>query len=401
MIHVIDNKQCCGCNACEQACPKHCIAFKIDAEGFHYPVVNEQNCIDCHLCEKVCPMLNKAKPVQPLSTEAIKFNDEKKRLESSSGGVFTAVAEMIIRKGGVVFGASFTPEWDVVHTYTESIEGLRAFRGSKYVHCNTNNSYSKVKQLLKEDRWVLFSGTPCQVRGLLLYLRRPYEKLLTADFICHGVPSPAVFKTYVNQEVERYNQKHSCDSSLVAVRFRDKVRGWKKFCFSITVEHDGKTVDWPIFDSAYMKGFGADLFLRPSCHQCPAKNFSSGADLTLADYWRIEAQHPEMDDDKGTSLVAVHTSKGLACLSELNSIERMNVDYAEAYQIQTALFHSMPMTPKRAEFWASDWMHDFIQVTNKIADRKTFKQHIILKSKALLRGLGVKKLFAQFSKRYR
>ena len=179
----------------------------LDEEGFAYPLVDTDACIDCHLCEKACPIINPGEPVVPLVSEAITFNDEKKRIASSSGGAFTAIAEEVIARGGVVFGAKWTEDWHVVHDYTETIEGLAAFRGSKYVQCDTSDSYTKVRDFLKSERWVLYSGTPCQIRGLKLFLRKDYDKLITVDFICHGVPSIKVLHAYVKDEIQNYVRK--------------------------------------------------------------------------------------------------------------------------------------------------------------------------------------------------
>lgn len=416
MINVLDNKQCCGCNACEQVCPTHCIDFIYDSEGFKYPIVNENKCIDCHLCEKVCPMINIGTPTEPLSSEAMIFNDTEKRIESSSGGVFTAIAEETINRGGIVFGASFTKDWNVIHTSAETIKDLKKFRGSKYVQSDTLDTFSQVKKHLKEDRWVLYSGTPCQIRGLLLYLRKPYDKLITADFICHGVPSHKVLWAYIQNEISLYSlkqekiaenkfkdistrQTNKSSYTVKDIRFRDKMNGWKKFCFALTLEKSSsdskqgtEIVTLPCLKSAYMKGFGKNLFLRPSCYDCPAKNFTSGSDITLADYWRVEEQHPEMDDDKGTSLISINTKKADKYLSAISTLRRMSVDFTSAYKIQTALFHSMPMTEDRKEFWNSNWENDFINVVNKIADRKTLTQRLVLTAKFILRSLGIKKL---------
>jgi len=428
MIDVLDNRRCCGCNACIQACPHKCIGYTIDNEGFKYPVVDKEKCTNCHLCEKVCPMLNIGKKNTPLSVEAMRIKDEAKRIESSSGGIFTALAEEVIRRKGVVFGASFTEDWNVVHTYTETIEGLKNFRGSKYVQCDTQDAFQQVKYFLLQDRWVLFSGTPCQVRALHLFLRKPAAKLLSVDFICHGVPSHKVLMSYLREEIQQYARKRGKNSVLLSsnpssisetgvpnddqvqlrdIRFRDKTLGWKKFSFALTLAEasaDGKsnTVLLPhiLNNSAYMRGFGANLYLRPSCHECPAKGFTSGSDFTLADYWRIEIQHPEMDDDKGTSLVAIHTPKAEDFLSNILCVERKKVDSDEAYRIQYALYRSMPIHPSRSEFWASDWKNDFICIVNRIVERKTVRQRIILTIKFILRTIGVKKLLSKFSKRY-
>lgn len=188
MIRIVDKRDCCGCSACVQRCPKHCITLQEDAEGFLYPYVDESSCIDCGLCEKVCPMLHSGEPRKPLVVYAARNRNEKVRLQSSSGGVFTALAETVVHEGGVVFGVCFDEKWEVVHTYADNCDELVKFRGSKYVQSKMGDCYQQVETFLKAGRKVLFSGTPCQIRGLKLFLRKEYENMLAVDVICHGVP---------------------------------------------------------------------------------------------------------------------------------------------------------------------------------------------------------------------
>lgn len=203
MIFIQDKKECCGCSACASVCPKNCITMSEDSEGFLYPHVDESVCIDCHLCERVCPMINHGKDREPLAVYAAKNSNETIRMQSSSGGIFTLLAERVIDEGGVVFGASFNDRWEVVHDHVETKEELAKFRGSKYVQSKIGDNYRKVKLFLSEGRNVLFSGTPCQISGLKKYLRKDYDNLLAVDFICHGVPSPGVFRTYLQEEINR------------------------------------------------------------------------------------------------------------------------------------------------------------------------------------------------------
>lgn len=203
MINIQDKKDCCGCSACASVCPKHCITMSEDSEGFIYPCVDESVCVDCHLCERVCPIINYGNDREPLAVYAAKNPDESIRMQSSSGGVFTLLAERVIDEGGVVFGATFNDRWEVVHDYVETKEELAKFRGSKYVQSKIGDSYQKAKAFLKNNRKVLFSGTPCQIAGLKKYLRKDYDNLLAVDFICHGVPSPGVFRTYLQEEIDK------------------------------------------------------------------------------------------------------------------------------------------------------------------------------------------------------
>ena len=199
MIHIESKELCCGCNACFQVCPKHCISMNEDKEGFLYPCVDVNICIDCHLCEKVCPVINQKEHHTPVGVYAAKNKDEEARMKSSSGGVFILLAEKILSEKGVVFGARFDQNWEVVHDFAEDLKGVVEFQGSKYVQSRVGDSYKNAEEFLKQGKRVLFTGTPCQVAGLRLFLRKEYENLLTVDFVCHGVPSPKVWRMYLKE----------------------------------------------------------------------------------------------------------------------------------------------------------------------------------------------------------
>lgn len=317
MINILDKQDCCGCSACIQVCPKQCITMLEDKEGFLYPQVNTYDCIDCHLCEKVCPVLHSGKPRKPLNVYAAKNKDEKIRLQSSSGGVFSSLAEAIINAGGVVFGAKFDEEWKVVHGYTETKDEIADFRGSKYVQSWMGDNFSKVKYFLDNGRKVLFSGTPCQVAGLKRFLRKPYENLLTVDFICHGVPSPKVWRMYLKELLENHsvssNPMSKKSVSIENISFRDKRLGWKKFScvFMLSISDENgekKTISLSemFSENTYMKGFLENLYLRPACHHCPVKCLSSGSDITIADFWGMDKVLCDKDDDLGYSVMLLN-----------------------------------------------------------------------------------------------
>ena len=201
MIKITKLVDCCGCASCVQVCPKKCISFSEDKQGFRYPLVNESICIDCGSCERVCPMLIDRVKTTPIIVYAAKNRNELIRRASSSGGIFSFLAERVLSEGGVVFGAKFDDNWEVVHDYTESIDGLASFRGSKYLQSRIEDNYQKVKFFLQNGRKVLFSGTPCQIAGLKSFLQRDDGNLITIDFVCHGVPSPKVWRKYLEEKV--------------------------------------------------------------------------------------------------------------------------------------------------------------------------------------------------------
>ena len=196
-----------------------------DHEGFLYPEGDSTVCIDCGMCEKVCLVINPNEPREPLAVYAAKNTNEKIRLKSSSGGIFTLLAEQIISEGGVVFGAKFDEHWNVIHSYAEKQESLEDFRGSKYVQSVIGDNYKYVKQFLLEERKVLFSGTPCQIAGLKRYLQKEYENLLTVEVVCHGVPSPKVWRDYLDyKRAKRVTGKNSVSKSVMSPLRRPKIR---------------------------------------------------------------------------------------------------------------------------------------------------------------------------------
>ena len=342
MIQISNKSKCCGCTACVSICPKQCITMREDEEGFLYPMVDSSLCIDCNLCKKICPELHSKERREPLNVYAAKHKNEQVRLASSSGGIFTLLAERIIDENGVVFGARFNSNWNVIHDYTETKKGLTAFRGSKYVQSYMGNCYQKVKFFLQQGRKVMFTGTPCQIAGLKNYLRKDYDNLLTVDVVCHGVPSPKVWRIYLN-EIARKGGKNSVlfhpiseKQEIKSINFRSKSTGWKKYSFALTLsettadEEKNTVLLSSIFtENPYMNAFLSNLSLRPSCYDCPAKSGKSGSDITIADFWGIEEVLPEFDDDKGISLILSYTEKGIYWLKGLNC-EYTKVDYQTA-----------------------------------------------------------------------
>ena len=401
MIQIKNKKDCCGCSACVQRCPKHCISLKEDAEGFLYPQVDESTCIDCGLCEKVCPILHQHESNKPLFVYAAKNRDGKIRMSSSSGGVFTALAETVISEGGVVFGACFDDKWEVMHTYADTLEGLSKLRGSKYVQSRMEFCYQQAETFLKAGRKVLFSGTPCQISGLKLYLRKGYENLLTVDIVCHGVPSPGVWRKYLKEQVALLREKntvllrpiHGRDALVEGISFRDKSLGWKKYSFALvlsTTNGSGEKFSFcsriPFTENTFMRGFLANLYLRPSCYACPAKCGKSGSDITIGDFWGIEHVKPEFDDDKGMSCVLVNTDQGYKMVAWIDKVERLTVDYGDVYRYNPALEESVKMTKKRERFYVA--FAESRRLT-KIVYKLTRKP-LILRCKILIYRLLVK-----------
>lgn len=347
MITISKKELCSGCHACANACPKNCIQMISDEEGFWYPQIDKKECIDCGLCEKVCPIIHKWQPDDSRNTTAmaaINLNEEI-RLKSSSGGIFTLIAEEIINQGGVVFGAAFTDDFKAVHHIcVDNTDDLEKLRGSKYVQSKIGNTYQEVKEYLDRGQKVLFTGTPCQIGGLYSYLRKPYDNLYTQDLICHGVPSPMVWEKHLEE------RERKAASTTQRMFFRHKKYGWKTY--AVLFEFSNNTAYVRKFpEDSFMKAFLSNLCLRPSCYNCSFKTVNRQADITLADFWGVQYALPEMDDDKGTSIVMLHSSKGEKLFQYIkDNIKLETVNPYEIIKYNSAAIKSCEPNKKREGF---------------------------------------------------
>lgn len=372
MIIISDKHTCCGCSACVQICPIQCINFDEDEKGFRYPKVNQKRCVDCGLCEKVCPMLKQGEGnvqiennfvapsgeirngVKPLLVCAAMNPSIDTRIQSSSGGIFSMLAEFVLKEGGVVFGARFNNKWEVVHDYVgdeesfiSQLSALKTFRGAKYSQSSIGDCYKKAQDFLKGERKVLFSGTGCQIAGLKLFLRKEYDNLLTIEIACHGVPSPRVWREYL-----KYVSKGKEISDII---FRDKRNGWNDYGLSIK-SVGGEIFYERAFANDYMQCFLNDLCVRPSCSNCPAKAGKSGADLLIGDFWGIDGMHPEVYDNKGCSLVIAYSERGKQVFESLNA-NYMETTYEEAYRYNPCIIHSLHGSRFAPIFWRNYKKH--------------------------------------------
>ena len=377
MIEIKDKSQCCGCEACVQRCPKRCISLVEDKEGFLYPQVDKKVCVECGLCEKVCPIINQFTERQPRVVYAAINPDSDVRYSSSSGGIFSALADAVLSQGGVVFGVCWDRDWLLIFDYAESKEDLSRFRGSKYLQAYVGDAYVKAEQFLKSGLQVLFTGTPCQIAALKRYLKRDYDNLLAVDVICHGVPSSGVFRSYLSEEIAQVadrQQKNSVSLSskphiaernmlntagwhIEDIQFRDKRLGWKKFSFTLrlaeaSAEGDGNTVSlsYPLDENIFMKGFLRDFYLRPSCYSCLAKSGRSGSDITLGDFWGINELKPDIDDDRGISAITINSDKGALWFDKL-SLQRYVMSYDDLCRYNPAFVRSVASPPQRTKFF--------------------------------------------------
>lgn len=345
MIDLKNKYDCCGCYACNSICPKQCISMKVDNEGFWYPEIDLKSCINCGLCEKVCPQLNDLDYINNIYSYACKNKNINEKEKSSSGGVFGVIAKYVIENNGVVFGAAFNEKFELEHCYVDSIREYKKLRGSKYVQSKIGNSYLETKKYLEEGRLVLFSGTQCQIKGLNLFLNNKYDNLITIDVVCHGVPSPKVFSKYIKEKTFKYK------SNIENVEFRNKKLGWENFMFSIEFTNK-KKYERVFFKDVYMKGFLENLYLRPSCYLCKSKNFSSGSDFSLADYWGIKNVNKDFYDESGVSAVICNNENSREILKKISSnLDIIDTDINNIVNNNPCVIRPSKYNNKRNEFF--------------------------------------------------
>lgn len=344
MINISEKSKCTGCGACQNVCPKNCIEMVTDAEGFLYPKVQKEYCINCHLCEKVCD--KQGKIISNYSEHAFGAisNLENIREQSSSGGIFSLFADYVLDQGGIVFGAYFNDNWSVEHGYVNTKNDIIKLRGSKYVQSDIEYAYKEVKKFLELGKRVLFTGTGCQIKGLKSFLEKDYENLICQDIVCYGVTSPSLFKKYLELLRNRYK------SEICNISFRDKSTGWKNYSVKISFAN-GRTYLKRSSDDLYMRAFLSKLYLRPSCYECPCKGEKRESDITLGDFWGIQKMIPEFDDDKGCSLVIVHSRKGMKLFDGIKKdILYKEVDYSKAEKYNKAIIESAEKPQNRNQF---------------------------------------------------
>ena len=328
---ISPDKNCTACGACAQVCPKSCISLKEDEYGFVFPFVNASGCIGCGMCETACHLnintsncrTDKAFACAHRSADVVK--------KSTSGGVFTAIAEKIFSLGGVVYGCGYITPTEPRHIRIDRIDNIDKLRGSKYVQSKIGDSYKNVLSDLRSDKWVLFTGTPCQIAGLKAFLGKHYDKLLTADIICHGVPSSAYFKKFIDW----YEKKHRC--TVKEFDFRSKENsGWS--CAGICHTEKNGVTDVRkafYFDNYYYCYFLDGEIYRDSCYNCKYANLNRTGDFTLGDFWGAEGQNLGFDIADGCSLVLLNTEKAKAIFAELNiNSTEVNIDYAVSNNAQ-------------------------------------------------------------------
>lgn len=363
-MKLAEENQCTGCSACASICPKQCIHMKPDAEGFLRPVVEKGSCVTCGLCQKVCPILSPlylSSPAEAAAYAAYNLDLDIRR-QSTSGGAFSALCEWTLKRGGVVFGAVYCSDFTVRHCMIDRKAELWRLRGAKYAQSDLGDCFSQVKACLTHGQHVLFSGTPCQIAGLQKYLGKSWETLLLVDVVCHGVPSPAVWEHYIH-----YRSLQDADGARpTAINLRSKESGWPGY----SVQFDYKDYSCYFvkhFCDPYLRAFVGNLCLRPCCYACQFKGISRISDFTLADYWGIERQFPELHDGNGTSLVLVHSIKAKRIWEELRpQFRRQEVNPERAIAENPSAVKSSVLPENREAFMSRFAYEDFSQLVDKL-----------------------------------
>lgn len=337
-----DMSYCTGCSACYNACDIKAIQMKSNEEGFVYPKIDRNRCIHCGKCRKSCPVINEPQKNKMKKSYAAYSLDESEHKTSSSGAVFAELAKKVIDQKGYVWGAAFNEQLDVIHICVNDKNELKKLKGTKYIQSYIGNSYLKIKGQLKEGKKVLFSGTPCQIAGLKCFLRKDYSNLLCVDLICHGVPSPKVYKNYLN---EISKQK------VIRMNFRNKDEGISR-CKLEYILDDGKVSQEDYADSVYIKGFLQNLYLRNSCFKCKFKGEERCSDITIGDFWGITEFHKKMDHELGVSAVIIHSSKGQKSFEEIeNNIQFIESDVEKIKAWNSCLNQSVAYNENRSKFF--------------------------------------------------
>lgn len=365
MITIQNKIDCCGCNACGDACNKNAITFKIDIEGFWYPEVDEDKCNNCGLCEKVCPIINskelkKNDSDKPIHTIAAINKNMKVRWDSTSGGAFSALAEVMYSQDGYVSGALYNDDFSVRNYVSNNPNDLEKLRSSKYLQSKAEGLYAEIRSLLKNGQKVLACGTPCQMAALRSFLQKDYENLIIVDFICRGVNSPKVYRAYLDSLEKKYNSK------VVYVKAKNKELGWRNLTRKVTFAN-GQSYYGVYMDDDFRRGYHTNVFCRPSCYDCKFKGFPRIADITIADYWGIEKVDKNLDNNIGTSMILLNSKKGVTYFEKVKDyIEYKETPFESILGGNIALRKSIePAKIDRKFFFEDLEAHGFDFVTQK------------------------------------
>ena len=397
MINIVDKSQCCGCNACIDICHKGAINLEVDIEGFWYPKVDVSKCVHCGLCEKVCPelqidKLKKNDFFTPAHTIAAINKNMKVRWDSTSGGVFSALAEYMYDQGGYVSGAVYNKDFSVRNFISNNEEDIESLRSSKYLQSNAKGLYREIRTLLKKGEKVLACGTPCQMAALRAYLMEDYENLIIVDFICRGVNSPKVYRKYLDSLERKYGGK------VIYVKAKNKELGWRNLTRKVVFDN-GKVYYGILMDDDFRRGYHTNVYCRPSCYVCKYKGFPRISDITIADYWGIEKIDKNLDNNIGTSMILLNSKKGIKYFENIkDKLEWEETSFESVIPGNAALLQPISSsTIDRRQFFEDLDNGTFEEVTEKYFPLNKNKLSIRRKIKSTLKEIIRLLLYFRFS----
>lgn len=369
MEKILSKQLCTGCTSCMNICPKHAIHMEENNEGFKYPVIDKNKCIDCDLCKKTCPVLN-TKSNESIDKCYVGYNkNSEERLSSSSGSIFSLVANTILDENGIVIGAAFDKNNVLRHIAINKKKELYKLKGSKYLQSELDNIFTYVKDNV-DNKKILFVGTPCQVSGLKAFLRKDYDNLICIDLFCHGVPSPKLFNKYIKELEHRFNDK------LEFFNFRDNTSGWDSY--SYTAKFKNNTFTELASNNNYSKLFLSDIALRESCYNCNFKLGNKYSDITLGDFWGIKNCMPDMYNKEGVSAIIINSQKGLTVLNAISEhliIKECSKDDIVKYNKSLVISSSLPRN--RDDFFEELDEKNIKYLSNKYSKKKSILKRII------------------------
>ena len=392
-IEIIDKEMCSGCTACKNKCPKDAITMVEDEEGFLYPQVDKNKCVECEVCKKVCPIIEKKKKDEFKQKGYIfQYNDDEIRKQSTSGGAFTAIADYVIDNKGVVYGVGFDDKFNVIHQKATAKEELEKFRNSKYVQSNPKDTFKEVKNDLEKGILVCYSGTACQIEGLLSYLGKNYENLLTVDVICRAVPSPLLWRKYLKFRT----QKNKAEK----IYFREKKYGYKYS--NLTISDGNKTFyNNGIDTDPYLRAFFSNIASRPSCYNCQFKEQLHKADITIWDCFNSDKYSNDFDDDNGTTRLLLNSNKACKVFDIIKQEHKyLEVEVNELISNFHQMFNAIKYNNKRNDFFNDLNNNDFEEVMNKYFP-DTLKCKIEKYSRLLLIKIGIYKPIIKLGRKIR
>ena len=376
MEKIVDRKSCTGCTACMNICPKGAITFKTSKDGFKYPVIDQIKCINCGLCKKICPVLN-TKENNSINNCFVGYNkDFNERLKSSSGSIFSLIANYVLDNKGIVVGAAFDKDNHLKHVVIEKKEDLEPLKKSKYLQSDLDNIFKYIKEQIKTKK-VLFVGTPCQVAGIKAFIKNN-DNLITIDLFCHGVPSPKLFEKYV-KELETIN-----NDKLINYDFRDNSTGWDSYSNKATFKN--KEIITDSKQNEYMKLFLSDIALRESCYNCNFKLGNKYSDITLGDFWGIKNHYPEMYNKDGVSAIIINTNLGDQIFNNIKEdLEYKKCDLEKILSGNPSLRVSSKRPKKRDKFFVELDNTNINELAKKYQNRDTLIRKIKNKIKRIIK----------------